>query len=48
MESANVKFYEHTKIQDDESIKKQEEYRYFLYFYKGILAKEEATNQIGN
>ena len=48
VESANVKFDEHTKVQDDESIKKLEEYRFFVYFYEGMLAEEETANQVGN
>ena len=48
MESANVNFDEHTEVQDDESIKKIEEYISFVYFYEGMHTKEEATNQVGN
>ena len=48
MESANVNFDEHTKLQDDESIKKLEEYGSFVYFYEGMPTKEEDSNQFGN
>ena len=48
MESANVNFDEHIEVQDDESIKKLEEYRSFVYFYEGIPIQEEATNPIAN
>ena len=40
VESANVNFDEHTEIQIDETIKKLEEYRSFVYFYEGMLAEE--------
>ena len=48
VESANVNFDEYTEVHDDEPIKRLEEYKSFVYFYKGMPAKEEATNQVGN
>ena len=47
MESANVNFDEHTKVQVDES-KKLEEYISFVYFYEGMCAEEEVVNPITN
>ena len=35
-------------FEDNASIKKLEEYKSFVYFYEGMLDKEEATNQVGN
>ena len=48
MESANVNFDEHIEIQDDESIKKLEEYISFVYFYEGMHTEEEASNHVTN
>ena len=48
VESANVNFDEHTKVQSNESNKKLEEYKSFLYFYEGMSDEEEDANQIGN
>ena len=48
MEGANVNFDEHTEAQDDESIKKLEECRYYVYFYEGMPVEEEVVNQVGN
>ena len=48
MESANVNFDEYTEVHDDESIKRSEEYRSFVYFYEGMPVDEEATNPIVN
>ena len=47
MESANVNFDEHAKVQDDKS-KKLEEYISFVYFYEGMTTEEQATNEVGN
>lgn len=48
MESENINFDEHAKVQDNESIKKIEECKSFVYFYEGMPTEEEAANQIGN
>ena len=48
VESANVNFDEHTKVQDNESIKKPKEYKSFVYFYEGMPNEEDVANQIGN
>ena len=48
VESANVNFDEHTKVQDDESIKRLEEYRSFVYFYDEMPTEEEHSNPIAN
>ena len=48
MESANVNFDEHTEVQVDESIKKLEEYKSFVYFYQGMPTEDEFVNQVGN
>ena len=48
VESANVNFDEYTKVHDDESIKRPEEYISFIYFYKGMSANEESINLIVN
>ena len=48
VESVIVNFDEHAKVQDNESIKKPEEYKSFVYFYEGLPNKEDFTNQIGN
>ena len=41
MKSENVNFDEHAKVQDIESTKKPEEYKYFVYFYEGMTKEEE-------
>ena len=46
VESANVNFDEHTKVQDDESIRRLGKYRSFVYFYEGMPAEEEVANPI--
>ena len=46
--SANVNFDEDIEVQDDECIKKPEEYKSFVYFYEGIPIEEEVANQVGN
>ena len=48
VESTNVNFDENTEVQDDEFIKKLEEYRSFVYFYEGMPTKEEVANPIVN
>ena len=48
VESANVNFDEHAKVHDNESIKKLEECKSFVYFYKGMPDAENASNKIGN
>ena len=48
VESKNVNFDENTKVQDDESIKKLEEYTSFAYFYEGMSIEEEVANSIVN
>ena len=48
MESENVNFDEHEKVQDNASIKKLEEDKSFVYLYEGMPAKEEVSNQVGN
>ena len=40
LESENVNFDEHVEVQDNESIRKLEEYESFVYFYKGIHNEE--------
>ena len=48
VKSANVNFDEYTEVHDDESIKRPEEYRSFVYFYDGMSTDEEAANLIVN
>ena len=48
VESENVNFVEHAEVQDNESTKKPEEYKSFVYFYEGMSDEEDVTNQIGN
>ena len=48
VESENVNFDEHAKVQDNKSIKKPEEYKSFAYFYEGMPDEEDVANQIGN
>ena len=48
VESENVNFDEHTEVQDDESIKRLEEYRSFVYFYDEMPTEEEPSNPIAN
>ena len=43
-----MNFHENVEVQYNESIKKLEEYKSFVYFYEGMPDEEEATNQIGN
>ena len=48
MESANVNFDEYKEVHDDESMKKIEEYKSFVFFYEGMPSKEDVTDQFGN
>ena len=48
MESENVNFDEHVEVQNDESTKKLEEYKSFVYFYEGMTNEEDAINQNRN
>ena len=44
VESVNVNFDEYTKVHEAESMKRLEEYKSFVYFYEGMLAKENDAN----
>ena len=46
VESANINFDEYNEVHDDESIKGIEEYKSFVYFYEGMPAEEDFTNQM--
>ena len=48
MESENINFDEHAEVQDNESIKKIEEYKSFVYFYEGMSYEGDSANQNGN
>ena len=43
-----MNFDEHAKVKDNESTKKSEEYKSFVYFCEGMSDEEDAGNQIGN
>ena len=47
VESANVNFDECIEVHDDESNKRPEEYKLFVYFYEGMPTEEEVANQVG-
>ena len=47
VESANVNFDEHAKVQDNASIKKPKEYKSFVYFYEGMSDEEEDAIKLG-
>ena len=44
MENVNVKFDEYIEVHEAEPMKKLEEYKYFVYFYEGMLADEDFVN----
>ena len=48
VESANVKFDEYTKVYEAEPMREHKEYKSFVYFYEGMCAEEDATNQDAN
>ena len=48
VESTNVKFDELVEVQNIESTRNIEEYKYFVYFYEGMPNGSEVTNQNNN
>ena len=48
MESANVNFDECIEIHEDESMKKLEEYKSFVYFYEQIPIEKDVANKVLN
>ena len=48
VESANINFDEYTEVYEVEPMKEPEEYKSFVYFYEGLITKEDATNQATN
>ena len=45
MEIENVKFDEYTKVHKAKPMKEPKEYKYFVYFYEGMLANNDVGNQ---
>ena len=46
VESENIKFDEHIEVHHDESIKRPEEYKSFVYFYEGMPIEEDFIDQV--
>ena len=43
-----MNYDEYIEVNEDESMKKLEEYKSFVYFYEGMPAEEDAKNQVTN
>ena len=48
VESVNVNIDEFIEVHEAEPTKEPEQYKSFIYFYEGMPAKEDATNQVVN